>query len=736
MSNTIKKIFPVTGMTCASCAASVESTLAYQKGVLKSAVNFADNSALVEYDEALTKPAELKKAVQSTGYDIDISENKSAEEAEAEKKKSFKKSRTNAVMAFTFAIPVFVLGMFFSHFEAGRLVSLILSAIVVFYFGRQFFIHSFKLLTHFKANMDTLVALSIGVSYFFSAFNTIFPQVLSSHGLSPDVYFESAAIITAFILLGRFFEEKAKAGTSEAIKNLIGLQAKTVKAIRNNTEQEIRIEDVLRSEIIIIRPGEKIPVDGAVISGNSFIDESMISGESLPVEKSIASKVFSGTINQKGSLTIKAEKIGKDTLLAQIIKTVREAQGSKAPVQKLVDKIAAVFVPVVLLIAVATFILWVSIGGKNYLAQGLISSLSVLVIACPCALGLATPTAIMVGVGKAAENGILIRNAEVFENTKNINTIVLDKTGTITKGKPEVTDIIWLADNSSKNYAPVLSVIESKSEHPLADAVVKYLAVKENPIDIKQFDAMPGKGVKAVTAAGTFYIGNEKLMSDKLILIFPEIEKRAVALKNEAKTVIYFSNESDLLAVIALADELKDTSADAIRELKKKYEVIMLTGDNISTAKAIAAKAGIENFKAQALPTDKAKFISELKAQGKKTAMVGDGINDSEALAVADISMAMGKGTDIAMNVADITLMRSDLKSILQSIHLSQKIVSTIRQNLFWAFVYNLVGIPIAAGVLYPFTGYQLSPMIAGAAMALSSISVVGNSLLLKSKSV
>ncbi len=730
-----KRTFPVTGMSCASCAISVESMLAKQKAIAKASVNFADNSALIEYDEDANLN-DFKKAVQSIGYDLDIVEHKTSEEVDALREKAFQQLKLTTVLAFVFALPVFVLGMFFHHYETGKWISMGLSAIVVFGLGRQFFVHAYKQATHFKANMDTLVALSTGVSFAFSAFNTYLPQVLMNQGLKPDVYFESAAMITAFILLGRWMEENAKSNTSTAIKHLIGLQPNTVRVLRDELEQEIKLEEVVKEEVIIIRPGEKIPVDGLVTEGNTYIDESMITGESMPMEKVLQSKVFAGTINQKGSITITASKVGKETLLAQIIKTVQEAQGSKAPVQRLVDKIAGVFVPVVMVIALLTFVLWITIGGKAHLAQAFISAVSVLVIACPCALGLATPTAIMVGVGRGAEKGILIRNAEAIESAKDIDVIVLDKTGTITKGKPEVTDMLWLKTAAAAQLAPILSAMELRSEHPLAGAVVKHLAIKTEKAVLEKFMSLTGKGVQATVASVNYWVGSERLMKEKLIWILPETEQQIKTFKEKGKTVIFFSTDNELLAVIALADALKETSVEAIRELMKTQEVVMLTGDNEATAKAIAQQVGIIRYKAEVLPADKAKFIAEEKAKGKKVAMVGDGINDSEALALADLSMAMGSGTDIAMNVADITLMHSDLNSIPKAIGLSKRIVATIKQNLFWAFVYNIIGIPIAAGVLYPFTGFQLDPMIASVAMALSSVSVVSNSLLLKRKKI
>ena len=736
MTTLIKKPFPVIGMTCASCAASVEKTLSHQKGINSAVVNFANNTATVEYDVKGTDLGQIKKAVQATGYDIDVSEQKTADEYDAERDNNLKRIKINAILSFVFSIPVVVLGMGFQHFVIGQWIAMGLSAIVVFYFGRQFFIMAGKQLMHGQVNMDTLVALSTGVAYIFSAFNVIAPQFLLAHGIHPSVYFESAALITSFILLGKFFEEKAKAGTSGAIKKLIGLQPKMVRVNRDGKEIEIGIADILKEETISLRPGEKVPVDGRVIAGHSFVDESMISGEPVPAEKNEGAKVFAGTINQKGSLTIKAEKIGSETLLAQIIKTVQDAQGSKAPVQRLVDKVASVFVPVVIVIAAITFLAWFAIGGKAHLTQGLVAAVSVLVIACPCALGLATPTAIMVGVGKGAENGILIRNAEALEHAKNLDVFVFDKTGTITEGTPQVTDMIWIKEEYKGRFAPLLSAIENKSEHPLAQAVVRALGETGNGSTVNKFESITGLGVKAITTEGTFYVGSDKLMSNKLIWIDSGSELQAGQFRSKAKTVVYFSTDKDLIAVIAITDKVKESSIAAIRELAATHEVYMLTGDNAITAKAVADEVGITNFKAGMLPADKAAFIKTLQAQNKRVVMVGDGINDSEAMAIANISMAMGKGTDIAMNVADITLMNSDLNSIPKAIRLSKQIVGTIRQNLFWAFIYNLVGIPIAAGSLYPFTGWQLDPMFASAAMALSSVSVVGNSLLLKGKKI
>ena len=595
----------------------------------------------------------------------------------------------------------------------------------------NFFINAWKQAKHRSANMDTLVALSTGIAYVFSVFNMLFASFWEQRGLEAHVYFEAAAVIIAFILLGKLLEEKAKGNTSSAIKKLMGLQPKTVIVIEaDGTEKQKSIEDVNVGDTILVKPGEKIAVDGMVISGSSYVDESMLSGEPVPVLKNENEKVFAGTINQKGSFQFRAVKVGKETMLAQIIKMVQDAQGSKAPVQKLVDKIAGIFVPVVMGIAILTFLLWLILGGDNGVVHGLLAAVTVLVIACPCALGLATPTAIMVGVGKGAENGILIKDAESLELAKQVNAIVLDKTGTITEGRPQVTGIQWLNnDDTTKN---ILLSIEKQSEHPLAEAVVKQFD-DVAATSISMFDSITGKGAKANHNNQMYYVGNKKLLADNNITIADELLKQADEWGKQSKTVIWFSDSKQALSVLAISDKIKGTSVQAIKEMQNMgIELYMLTGDNEATAKAIAEQTGIQHYKAEVLPQHKADFIKELQQQGKTVAMVGDGINDSTALATADVSIAMGKGSDIAMDVAKMTIISSDLTKIPQAIRLSKQTVATIKQNLFWAFIYNLIGIPIAAGILYPINGFLLNPMIAGAAMALSSVSVVSNSLRLK----
>ena len=731
---TIKKTFPVLDMTCASCAVSVESMIKSQKGVVSAAVNFATATVMVEYVSDEINPADLKKAVQAIGYDLLVNEDKdAANTVESLQLEKFTQLKRKTYWALAFSAPLVVIGMFFMNMPYANEIMWLLSTPVVLWLGRDFFTNAWKQAKHKSTNMDTLVALSTGVAYIFSVFSTVFPDFWHKRELHAHVYFEAAAVVIAFILLGKLLEEKAKGNTSTAIKKLIGLQPKSVTIIQENGNQlEIPIDKVQIGNVILVKPGEKIAVDGTLISGNSYVDESMLTGEPLPVLKKESEKVFTGTINQKGSFQFKAEKIGSETMLAQIIKMVQDAQGSKAPVQKLVDKIAGIFVPIVIIIAIASFIIWNIFGGENGFTQGLLALVTVLIIACPCALGLATPTAIMVGVGKGAEMGILIKDAESLEQAKKVNAIILDKTGTITEGKPIVTNEYWLEDNVQQKE--ILISIEKQSEHPLADAVVKHLNLK-TIVAISNFESVTGKGAKATFEGETYFIGNKTFVEKTGIPIDTILLNNAEQWSKDAKTVIWFSNSKKALAILAIADQIKPTSKNAITELLQNgIDVFMLTGDNEATAKAISKTVGITHYKAGVMPEQKAAFVKQLQSDGKVVAMVGDGINDSTALAQADVSIAMGKGSDIAIDVAKMTIISSDLNKIPEAIKLSKMTVATIKQNLFWAFIYNLIGIPIAAGILYPINGFLLNPMIAGAAMALSSVSVVSNSLLLKWK--
>jgi Cu2+-exporting ATPase len=728
------KQFPVTGMSCASCAIGVETILSAQEGILHARVNFANNSAQVEYAPAMTSPQRMKIALQEVGYDMVIDETAEAkDELSRAAIKHFSQLRNKTIWAITLSVPLVVIGMFFMDLPFANYFMWLLATPVVAWLGRQFFINAYKQARHRTANMDTLVALSTGIAYVFSVFNTLFPSFWFDRGLVPHVYFEAAGVVIAFILLGKMLEEKAKANTSSAIKKLIGLQPKTARIVLpDGSILNAPIAQVKERDVILVRPGDRIPVDGRVIKGNSYVDESLISGEPTPVAKTTGDNVLAGSINQKGSFEFAADKVGGDTLLAHIIRMVEEAQGSKAPVQKLVDKIARVFVPVVISLAVASFFAWWAFGGQNGLSHGLLAMVTVLVIACPCALGLATPTAIMVAIGKSAENGILIKDAESLEKTHKINAIVLDKTGTITEGRPVVTEMQWFEAKTEENGG-ILLALEQASEHPLAEAVVTYLHHNAPRLTVDHIQSVTGQGIAAAFQGEIYLAGNVSLLNAHHIFPDPSIQRWADEKRERAGTVVFFAGKARILAGIVIADNIKSTSKRAIKDLKDMgIDVYLATGDNPYTAAAVAAEVGIKEFQAGMLPADKARFVQQLQQQGKVVAMVGDGINDSHALAQADVSIAMGKGSDIAMDVAKMTLISADLSKIAPAIRLSKKTVVTIRQNLFWAFIYNVVGIPVAAGLLYPINGFLLNPMIAGAAMALSSVSVVSNSLRLK----
>lgn len=716
MEHIVKETFPVLEMSCAACAVSVASMLNSVSGVKTAAVNYANQTALVEYDRDKVTADELRASVRSVGYDLVIAAENREQVQEEAQKNQYNALRKRTIAALLLSAPVVAIGMFFMDIPYANYIMMILATPVVFYIGRGFFVNAWKQARFGKANMDTLVALSTGTAWLFSVFNTLDPAYWHQRGLHAHVYFEAAAVVIAFILLGKMLEEKAKSNTSSALKKLMGLQPKTVTV---ESKGEVPLSMVMVDDIVLVKPGERIPVDGALITGTSYVDESMISGEPVPVLKEKDARVFAGTINQQGSFRFKAEKVGADTVLAQIIKMVQEAQGSKAPVQQLVDKIAGIFVPVVIGLALLTFGIWMVLGSDNAFTHGLLAAVTVLVIACPCALGLATPTAIMVGVGKGADNNILIRDAESLELAHKVNAMILDKTGTITEGKPAVSDAQFMpaADQS------VLLAMELQSEHPLATAVVKYLeGIQAAKLDT--IESITGKGIRATYNGVQYLAGNAGLLAEH-------------GIQHTEDATIYFAAGKTIAGIISITDKIKPSSAKAISALQEQgIAVYMLTGDNEQTAATVAKEVGITHYKAGVLPADKAAFVKELQQQGRVVAMVGDGINDSQALAQADLSIAMGKGSDIAMDVAKMTLITSDLNSIPKALQLSRKTVRTIRQNLFWAFIYNLIGIPLAAGILYPVNGFLLDPMIAGAAMALSSVSVVSNSLRLKFSSL
>ncbi|WP_303013733.1 heavy metal translocating P-type ATPase [uncultured Bacteroides sp.] len=727
----VKKTFPVLNMHCAGCANNVERTVRKLPGVIEASVNFAANTLAVSYQGDKLTPGEIRAAVLAAGYDLIIEENRKEERRMEEQHKQYLRLKRKVVGAWILVVPLLVFSMVWMHVPYSNEIQLVLAVPVLLFFGSDFYTGAWKQLKMGRSNMDTLVALSTSIAFLFSLFNTLFPGFWYSRGLEPHVYYEASAVIVAFVLTGKLMEERAKGNTSAAIRKLMGMQPKTARVLRKGVEEEILIEQLQAGDLVIVRPGEQIPVDGKLSEGDSFVDESMISGEPVPVEKKKGDKVLAGTINQRGSFIIDAAQVGGETVLARIIRMVQEAQGSKAPVQRIVDRITGIFVPVVLGIAVLTLVLWIVIGGGEYISYGIMSAVSVLVIACPCALGLATPTALMVGIGKAAGQHILIKDALALEQMRKIDVVALDKTGTLTEGHPTATGWLW-AQPQETYFKDVLLAAELKSEHPLAGAIVFALQEEEKikPAMLDSFESITGKGVKVSYRGHTYWVGSHKLLKDFSATVSDVMADMLVHYESAGNGIIYFGRENTLLAIIAVTDPVKATSAEAVKELKRLgIDICMLTGDGQRTALAVSSRLGIERFVADALPDDKADFIRELQLQGKKVAMVGDGINDSQALALADVSIAMGKGTDIAMDVAMVTLMTSDLLLLPKAFQLSKQTVRLIHQNLFWAFIYNLIGIPIAAGILFPLNGLLLSPMLASAAMAFSSVSVVLNSL-------
>ena len=736
----ISKTYPVTGLHCASCASRTETFVKSLPGIKNASVNYADTSIRVEFSPEEISPSEMKKAVQSIGYDLIIDEANSQEIKEEASHSYYKQIKINTIGAASFSIPLVIIAMLFMNIQYANYIMMALATPVVFWFGRQFPAGAWKQLKHRSANMDTLVALSTSIAFIYSTSVTFFPGLLHKAGMHGHVYFEASAVIITFILLGKLLEERAKSNTSSSLKKLIGLQPKTVVQVTPDGQlKEVPVSNVMPGDILLVKPGIKIPVDGTIISGGSFVDESMISGEPIPAEKTVQSKVYAGTINQKGSFQFRADRVGGDTVLAQIIKMVREAQGSKAPIQHLVDKVAGIFVPVVMSLALISGVIWSFSGVENAFTHSLLAVVTVLIIACPCALGLATPTAIMVAIGKGADNGILIKDAESLEIAHKVNAVVLDKTGTITMGEPAVEAIAWEKNADIETSGKILLGIQKNSEHPLAEPVVRYLenSLIKTDLHVSHTESVTGKGIKATIENKSYYVGNRKMMDDYKIQIDPDLLSAAEGWQKQAMTVFFFSDSQNALAAIAVSDKIKESSVQAIRQLHSMgIEVHMLTGDNHQTAAKIAGEAGIDSYKSEALPQAKHDFIKELQKQGKIVAMAGDGINDSQALAQADVSIAMGKGSDIAMDVAKMTIISSDLSKIAGAIRLSRQTTSTIKQNLFWAFIYNVIGIPVAAGALFPLFGFLLNPMIAGAAMALSSVSVVSNSLRLRLKKI
>ena len=727
--SSVKRNFPVQGMGCAACVARVEGALKGAPGVCDASVSLASNSALVEFDNAVTTPEALRKAVQDAGYDLltEGSEDEAEADAEAAREASFRQLKQDTILAAALAALVMLIGMGFKDFPLKGFLLWALATPVVCWCGRRFFKAGFSAVRHGSANMDTLVALSVSISYLFSVFNLLFPGVWTSRGLQPHLYFESSTMIVAFILLGRLLEERAKHSTTAAIRGLMGLQAQGA--------------EVRPGELVLVKPGQRIGVDGVVADGASYVDESTLTGEPMPVVKQKGDRVYAGTFNQNGALNVVAEKVRGDTVLSAIIRMVRDAQGSKAPIQHLVDKIAAVFVPVIIGISILTLLAWIFLAPEDGVTLGLLAMVAVLVIACPCSLGLATPTAIIAGIGKAASQGILIKDAESLQVASRVDAIVMDKTGTLTEGKPSVVESVWdpslalEADGVARDLRDVLFSLEKQSDHPLAESVCASLRGC-NQLPVKEFEALLGRGICGTVEGTRYYVGNLDLLQTVMpegVSISPLLEESLQLWMDQGYMVTLLFDAKRLYAVLALSDNLRDSAVQAVKVLQEHgLEVHMLTGDNEVSARRTALETGIHHVQAHVLPEDKVRYVAQLQAEGKKVAMVGDGINDSAALAQADLGIAMGSGSDIAIHAAQVTVVSSDLGKIRQLIRLSRKTVSVIRENLFWAFFYNLAAVPIAAGVLYPFTGWLLNPMIAAACMALSSICVVTNSLRLR----
>lgn len=733
MRETETKVLPVLEMSCAVCAGNVESTVQALSGVEKASVNFAAGTLTVTYNPSVITLEVMQAAVQAAGYDLIVEAEDPVAMQEEKARMHYKILRRNTIGAWTLSIPLALLGMVFMHVPFGNWIMMVLALAIMIFFGRSFYVNGVRHALKGKANMDTLVALSTSIAFLFSLFNTLCPGFWLGKGLEPHVYYEASGVIIAFVLLGKLMEERAKNSTSSAIKGLMGLQPKTARLVTDGREEEVPISNLQVGNVVSVRPGEKIPVDGTLLQGSSSVDESMLSGEPIPVEKNAGDRVLAGTINQKGAFTMEATSVGGTTVLAQIVQMVQSAQGSKAPVQRIVDKISGIFVPVVVLLSFLTFVCWLVIGGESYFSYALLSAVSVLVIACPCALGLATPTALMVGMGKGAEQHILIKDAFALENLCKVDTVVLDKTGTLTEGVPVVTDSYWISDDNIR-YLDVLYTAEQKSEHPLASAILCWLEESGAKVcEAENFESLTGRGVRIQVEGVTYWVGSQGLLDIFQAGIPEKVRKQIGQWQEDGQSVVFYGQETRLLAVLAISDRIKPTSAEAVKELKKQgIEVHLLTGDGVRTAERVAATLDIGYYKAEVMPNDKEEYIISLQQQGKKVAMVGDGINDSQALARADVSIAMEKGTDIAMDVAMVTLITSDLLLLPGAIRLSKQTVRLIYQNLFWAFIYNVIGIPLAAGVLFPINGLLLNPMLASAAMAFSSVSVVLNSLRLK----
>ena len=713
-----KKTFKVLGYSCAMCANSAETVLKYVDGVVGSSANYANNSVTAEYLPQLTSPQKFKESLAEIGFELLLEDN-----FEEENQKKITNQKRNLIWAGVFAIPLFFIGMFFMDWKYASYVMWVLCTPLVFVFGRHFFVNAWNRILRLETNMDTLVALSTGVAYVFSAVNLLFPHLFHQHHHA-QIYFESAGIVIFFVLLGKYLEDSAKNRASDSIKKLMELDEKNVKVLVGDKIIEKLIDEVNQGEIVKVLPGQKIPLDGKVVGGTSSVNESMISGEPLPVTKQIGDTVFAGTLNVEGVLDFEVTKLHSETYLASIINKVEDALSSKAPIQKKVDKISSIFVPIVIGAAALSFVIWYFVFDNQNMA--LLSFITVLVVACPCAMGLSTPTALMVGIGKGAQNGILIKNAESLEKAGKITDLVLDKTGTITTGKPKVLNAFWKEETKKA----VLAGLEANSKHPMAHAVAEFLS--ENvPAKIENFENIPGKGVKGVFENELYLAGNKQFIVENGI----EIEENHF--EGSENSLVYFANETELLGILEIGDELKPDIEKHLSAIKNQgIQIHLLSGDNILAVKIMAEKLGISNYKGEVLPENKAKYINGLKAENKVIAMVGDGINDTLAFTQAEVSIAMSDGADVAKEVADITILGHDLSRVKKAITLSKNTTATVNQNLFWAFIYNVLAIPVAAGALYASTGFLMQPMYASAAMAMSSISVVSNSLRLKFKNI
>lgn len=716
---------------CASCVATIEKSLKSAKGIISCNTNFSNKTVYIDYMPEVISVEEIKKIILGLGYTPKEVETSLQKEKEILEEKEYQEQRLKLIVSLLFTIPIFILSMFLPDFSFKNQIMLILSIPVIFWAGGQFYTGAYKAFIHKSANMNTLIAVGTGAAFLYSFAATISPDLFISVGQKPEVYYEVATVIITLILMGRMLEAKAKGKTSQAIQRLIGLQPKTARVIYEDGEKDVEIDNLKIGDIILVKPGEKIPVDGEIIEGASSVNESMITGESLPVDKKIEDVVIGATINLTGSFKYKATKVGKDTMLQQIIKLVEEAQGSKAPIQRLADLISGYFVPVVIVIAIITFLLWFNLAPESIrLHYAIMNFVAVLIIACPCALGLATPTAIMVGTGVGAEQGILIKSGASLETLHKVKTLILDKTGTITRGEPEVTDIVTNMDRN--DFLFYVASAEKNSEHPLSKAIIQKVDVEKiSLIEPTNFQSLTGSGIKAIVNGKKILIGNQKLIvENKIDLNFSEEYQNFL---EEGKTIVFVSINNKLEGIIAIADTVKPESISAIKQFKDMgLEVIMLTGDNKKTAQAIARQVGIDRIFSEVMPQDKASVVSQIQNEAKIVAMVGDGINDAPALVKADVGIAIGTGTDIAMESSDITLIKSNLIDVANAIRLSRKTIGVIKQNLFFSLFYNTLGIPIAAGVLYPTFGILLSPMIAAFAMAASSISVIFNSLRIK----